>query len=216
MHNRCVIFDMDGVLFDSGPFHLKSWEMLAGENGINMTESFFWETFGRTNDVIIPMLFERELSPEEITKYSDRKEVLYREIARGNIKPPAGLKPLIKELHNSGWKLAVGSSGPKLNIELVLKELGIIHLIKAVTSAEDVTHGKPHPEVFLKSAQKVDVPPERSIVVEDSLHGIESAKNAGMKCIAITTTEKRENLRKADLIIDSFQETSLKDFEKLL
>ena len=201
-----IIFDMDGVLLDSGPPHLKSWEMLARENGLPMKESFFWDTFGRTNESILPILFGRTLTKKEIEKYSNRKEELFREIVRGRVKPFPGVIRIIKILFRKGWKLGVGSSGPRLNVELVLSELGLGEIVSAYTCAEDVTRGKPHPEVFLKTAHKMGVSPSKCVVVEDSVHGIESSHRAGMKCIAITTTNSRDKIDHADLVISSFKE----------
>ena len=204
---------MDGVLIDSGPPHLRSWEMLAKENGLLMKESFFWDTFGRTNDAILPLLFGRTLTKKEIKRYSDRKEELYREIVQGRVKPFPGVIRIIKTLFRKGWKVGVGSSGPRLNVELVLSELGLGEIVSSYTCAEDVMRGKPEPEVFLKTAHKMEIPPSGCIVVEDSVHGIEAAHRAGMKCIAITTTNSREKLDQADLVIFSFKELNL---EKVL
>jgi beta-phosphoglucomutase len=205
-----IIFDMDGVLLDSGPPHLKSWEMLAKENGLQMKELFFWDTFGRTNDAILPLLFGRALTKEEMRTYSDRKEELYREIVRGRVKPFPGLLMIINALFRRGWKVGVGSSGPRLNVELVLSELELTGIVSSYTCAEDVKHGKPDPEVFLKVSQKMGISASGCVVVEDSVHGIEAAHRAGMKCIAITTTNVRENLDQADLVISSFNELTLK------
>jgi len=201
-----IIFDMDGVLLDSGPQHLRSWEMLARENGLLMKDSFFWDTFGRTNDAILPLLFGRTLTKKEIKRYSDRKEELYREIVRGRVKPFPGVIRIIKTLFRKGWKVGVGSSGPRLNVELVLSELGLGEIVSACMCAEDVTQGKPDPEVFLKTAHKMGISPSKCVVVEDSVHGIEAAHRAGMKCIAITTTNSRDKIDHADLVISSFKE----------
>jgi beta-phosphoglucomutase family hydrolase len=214
--NYGIIFDMDGVLIDSGLPHFKSWQLLAEENGAEIPESLFWETFGKTNNQILPLIFKQNLDEDEMTRFSDRKEELYREIIRGKVQPLPGLMDLIKNLVNQGVKIAIGSSGPRLNVELVIQELRLKEFISAYTCAEDVTHGKPDPEVFLKAAQKLGVPPERCLVFEDSLHGIEAARHAGMKCIAITTTNHKERLSKAQKVIDSFQELKSEDIINIL
>lgn len=214
--NYGIIFDMDGVLLDSGPHHLKSWQMLAEENGLEMPESLFWQTFGKTNDQILPVLFKRTLSEEELIKFSDRKEELYREIIRGKVQPLPGIKKLIEDLTNLGMKISVGSSGPRLNVELVIQELGFEGVITGYTCAEDVTRGKPDPEVFIEAAKKLGIPPERCLVVEDSVHGIEAASRAGMKCVAITTTNHKDKLSAAQKVIDSFEELKSEDVMKIL
>lgn len=211
-----VIFDMDGVLVDSAEAHKQSWELLAKEYGHPMSPGLFRETFGQTSDKILPRVFERELTPEEIRKYGERKEELYRDIVRGEIQPLPGVVPLILGLFQKGWKIGVGSSGPKLNVNLVIEELGIDSMVSARTCSEDVSRGKPHPEVFLTVAEQFGVPPKQCVVVEDSIHGLQAAKNAEMKCIAITTTEPRNNLESADIVIDSFEEISPADVEDLM
>ena len=214
--SRGVIFDMDGVLLDSGREHLESWRRLVAEHDLAMSDDLFWNTFGQTNRHILPHLFGRELSEQEMEHYSNRKEELYREIVRGRAKPLPGLISLMQALKSEGWELAVGSSGPRLNVELIISELGLDQMISAYTCAEDVTHGKPHPEVFLQAAEKLNLPPQRCLVVEDTLHGIQAAHRAGMKCIAITTTKPAEALKSADVVVDSFTSLGCKDLDKLL
>ncbi|MBN1901353.1 HAD family phosphatase [Candidatus Sumerlaeota bacterium] len=193
--NYGVIFDMDGVLIDSAQPHFQSWRLLAEENGCEMPESLFWETFGKTNNQILPLIFKRVMSENELRKFSDRKEALYRDIIRGKVTPLPGLIKMIGDLGKMGIKFAIGSSGPRLNVELAIKELGFEKALTGYTCSEDVTRGKPHPEVFLKAAEKLQIPPKRCLVFEDSLHGIEAARRAGMKCIAITTTNHKESVK---------------------
>jgi beta-phosphoglucomutase family hydrolase len=203
-----IIFDMDGVLIDSGRFHLESWQRLAEENGIECSESLFWETFGQTNRQILPRLFERELREEELSRLGDRKEELYREIVAHQAEPMPGVPALIDGLVNRGWRIGIGSSGPRANVELIIDRFALGKIVSAFTSSEDVTHGKPDPEVFLKAAEKMGVDPKACVVVEDAIHGIEAAHRAGMKCIAITTTNPAEALSAADLVIETFEELS--------
>ena len=207
---------MDGVLLDSGEQHLKSWKMLLAEHGKEMPDSLFWETFGQTNFVTVPHIFRRVMSREEIVQFADRKEELYRNLIQGKVEPLPGLMEFMRGLSERGWSVAVGSSGPHLNVELVIKEIGLSDYVSAFTCSEDVAHGKPDPEVFLKAAGKIDIEPSSCVVVEDSLHGVEAAHRAGMKCIAITTTEDRAALSHADMVIDSYLEISPSGLEELL
>ena len=207
---------MDGVLIDSGEFHLESWRLLAEENGFTADDGLFWETFGQTNRQILPRFFGRDLSEEEIERFSNRKEELYREIVKDQAQPMPGVMELIRSMVECGWSIGIGSSGPKENVKLIMQCFELEPIVNAWTSAEDVTHGKPHPEVFLKVAQKLGVEPSRSVVVEDAIHGVEAAHAAGMKCIAITVTKKREDLKNADIIIDAFDELDPEKIERLL
>lgn len=213
---RGLIFDMDGVLIDSGPYHWRSWQQLAEENGLVASEALFQETFGRTNRYILPRFFGRPLSDAEIARYAERKEALYREIIRGTAQPMPGLLPFIDRMRERGWRIAVGSSGPRENVELVLDLFALRSCVQGYTCAEDVTHGKPDPEVFLKAAERIGCAPARCVVVEDALPGLEAARAAGMKCVAITTTNPRARLSGADLVIDSFLELEPKTVEGLV
>lgn len=213
---QAILFDMDGVLIDSAPYHKRSWELLAEENGLVTTDAYFWSTFGKTNRAILPAFFGRPLSEEEMVRHSDRKEALFRELMAGSVVLFPGLRPLIEDLHSAGWLIAIGSSAPRQNVTFAIEQLDLEGLVSAYTCMEDVTHGKPHPEVFLKAAEKLGVAPECCVVVEDAVHGVEAARAAGMKCVAITTTNPREILALADRVIDNYHELTEEHLVDLL
>ena len=144
-----VIFDLDGVIVDSGPPHRESWQQLAREVHLPMSDEFFVQTFGQMNKDILAALFGRELPEVEWRRLGDRKEELYREIVRGNVPAMPGAAGLVEALHADGARLAVGSSGPIENIELCLAEMGIRRHFDIVITGNDVTCGKPDPQVFL-------------------------------------------------------------------
>lgn len=205
---HALILDMDGVLVDSGPFHFESWRLFAAEHGVEVDREFFLHTFGRTNRYIFPYLFGREVSEEELLRWTNRKEELFRELIAGRITPPAGLPALLDGLRSRGWKITIGSSAPRDNIEFVVRELHLADVVAAYTCSEEVSRGKPDPEVFLKTAAKVGAAPARCVVIEDAVYGIHAAHAAGMKCVAITTTFPAEQLGEADRVIESFCELS--------
>lgn len=208
METSGVIFDMDGVIVDSGPSHLASWKQLAGENGLRITDEQFAETFGRPSSEIIRLRWGADLSDQEVSRLDDRKEAIYREIVRGNVPVMAGAVELIRALHADGWKLGIGSSGPPENVRLVIEELGLSAMMAAATDASDVTRGKPDPQVFLIAAERMGVDPARCVVIEDALHGIQAADRAGMKAVALTSTHSASVFADADLIVDSLADLS--------
>jgi beta-phosphoglucomutase family hydrolase len=195
------IFDWDGVIIDSHAQHEESWGLLFQEIGRPMPEGFFKATFGMRNQQIIPMCFDFVNADDhaEIARLGNRKEELYREILRRDgIEPLPGVVALLAELKELGIPTAVGSSTPRLNIETIMAMTGLAPYFQAIVSAEDVTVGKPDPQVFLKAGEKIGCPPERCLVFEDAHVGIEAGKRAGMKVLAVATTHPLESLHQAD------------------
>lgn len=207
--DRGALFDLDGVIVDSSQFHYESWVKLGEEVGFVMTHEFFRKTFGQRNDLIIRQLVPNA-TDEQIAKWGARKEELYREVARGRLVPLPGVMELILGLKELGFKLAIASSTPRINIAFAIEQLSMGELFDDFVGAEDVKHGKPDPEVFLTAAQRIGAPPERCVVFEDAIAGVIAAKRGGMKCIAVTTTNPRKALEEAgaDLIVDSLTEIS--------
>jgi beta-phosphoglucomutase len=206
MSRTAVIFDVDGVLIDSYEPHFKSWLQMFGEHGASFTEEQFRKTFGRTSHDIIAALYGGELTPGEIEAWDDRKEALYRDVIRQDFPAIDGAGELLDALHAEGFKLAVGSSGPPENIALTLECLGRATLLAATVTRVDVTRGKPDPQVFQIAGQRLEVPPEQCVVVEDAPAGIEAANRAGMASVALTGTATRDELAHARLVVDSLRE----------
>jgi beta-phosphoglucomutase len=206
MTRKAVIFDVDGVLIDSYQAHFKSWLEMFGEHGESFTEAQFRKTFGRTSRDIIAALHGSELSIAEMDAWDDRKEALYREIIRREFPAIDGAGELLDALHAAHFKLAVGSSGPPENIALTLECLNRAALFSAVVTRIDVTRGKPDPQVFQIAGERLGIPPEECVVVEDAPAGIEAANRAGMASVALTGTATRDELSHARLIVDSLRE----------
>lgn len=211
-----VIFDMDGVLADTGPIHFESWKKLADEIGVSFTKSFFNHTFGQTSPEIVEKIVKGDMSKSKIRELADRKERYYREMVAEKLKPLPGVIELIGELDANKFKMAVGSSGPPENVNLLISELGIKRYFDAIVTAADVDRGKPNPEVFLVAAEKMTIQPANCVVIEDAPVGIEAAIKAEMKVIALTTTHERQELTDADLIVKDLSEVSLSTIRKLL
>jgi beta-phosphoglucomutase family hydrolase len=211
-----VIFDLDGVLVDTGPFHKQSWYDLAQKEDFQINDENFRSTFGMQNYEILPIFTGRDLPQKEIERLSDWKEQRYRELVSGNLRLLEGVEYLIKDLKNKGFLLAVGTSAPKENLTLIMDQLSLHDCFDAYVTCEDVTKSKPAPDTFIKSAQKLSLHPQHCIVVEDSVHGVQAAKAAGMKVVAVTNTRTRLNLAKADIIVDSLGQLQVDDFIELL
>ena len=204
--NIGFIFDWDGVIIDSSAAHEESWHLLFKELGKLLPDGFFKKTFGMRNQQLIPAWFDF-VKPDdlaEIKRLGDRKEELYRDILkRDGIAPMPGVLPLLRELKERNIPCAIGSSSPRMNIEFVMQNAGLENLFDAIVSAEDVTLGKPHPQVFLLAAEKIGVKPESCIVFEDAHVGIEAGKRAEMKVLAVATTHPIGSLLQADAAFEN-------------
>lgn len=211
-----VIFDLDGVLVDSGWAHKQAWFDLAEREGLEMSDEFFYGTFGMQNAQIIPLLVGRDLSSDEFEELSDWKEQRYRDLISDKLVLPPGAERLLIELKENGFLLAIGSSAPKANLDLILQRLKLNHYIGVCITKEDVTRGKPAPDTFLQAAQKLSLAPRYCIVVEDAVPGIEAGKAAGMSVVALTTTRDRADLLEADIIVNGLDELKAADFVGLL
>lgn len=213
---KAVIWDMDGVIADTAPYHLKAWQEVFQKRGVNFTEEDFRRSFGQRNDTIINNTLGRDASPAEIEAISVAKEKNFRQRIRHNIKPLPGVIKLIDSLKEHGFRMALASSAPVENIQLLTIGLGINNYFQSVISDDDVTEGKPDPQVFLLAAQELGVDPENCIVIEDAVAGVIAAKRAGMCCLAITNTHPRDSLTEADLVVDTLEAVSANDLEGLL
>jgi HAD superfamily hydrolase (TIGR01509 family) len=212
-----IIFDWDGVIIDSSRQHEESWERLAAEERRALPANHFKLGFGRKNEWIIPHLLHWTDDPGEIRRLSLRKEALYRTIVveRGLHALP-GVPEFIARLRAAGVPYAVGSSTHRENILTILGVTGLAGLFSELVTAEDVTHGKPHPEVFLKAAEKLRREPARCIVFEDALAGIEAARAGGMKVVGVATTHPAEALGMTDRVVRRLDELTVADLVALV
>jgi len=217
MQRLGVIFDMDGVLVDSYWPHFESWKRLAAMHGIEMTEAMFRTTFGRTSREIIRHFWgDRMGNDEQVAAWDRWKEQSYRDLLMENFPEMDGAAELLANLHAAGFSMAIGSSGPPENVATIRRHLRNAGLFKAQVSGMDVTHGKPHPEVFLVAAGKLGIEPRNCLVVEDAPAGVAAGKAAGMAVIGITGTVTRDKLSAADFVVDSLREITPERVESLI
>jgi len=213
---KAIIWDMDGVIADTAPYHLKAWQEVFQKRGVAFTEEDFRRNFGQRNDTIIRDTLGELTSQSEIDTIAREKERKFRKTVRQNIKPLPGAIELIKSLAQHGFKLALASSAPIENIKLLIKGLGIDNCFHAIVSGSDVTEGKPSPQGFLLAAQRLGVEPKNCIVTEDAIAGVSAAKRAGMHCLAVTNTHPRPSLTEANLVVDTLEAITVNDLDRLL
>ena len=212
--NRAVLWDMDGTLIDSEEFHWISWRNTLANEGITITREQFLASFGQRNDSIIPQWLGAAATPERIESISKAKEELYRQLVRRyGISPLPGVANWIHRLHKEGWLQAIASAAPHANIDAVLEALSATHIFQGIVSADDVHRGKPDPEVFLTAAYRVGVSPDRCIVVEDAVAGVQGARSAGMKSIGVNRNGKQ---LPADIVVQSLDLLDSDAFDTLL
>ncbi|MDB5262269.1 MAG: haloacid dehalogenase superfamily protein [Adhaeribacter sp.] len=209
-----VIFDMDGVIIDSNPYHKEAWLQFAEKHNIELKEEEVGEKiFGKTNTTALRDVFGKEFSPEENMKLGEEKEAIYRELHEKDLVPIPGVRQYLERLKQNGIPMAVATNAPVSNVDFIMERTGLRHYFEVVIDSSSVKNGKPDPEIYLKSAEKLGMPPARCIVMEDSVPGAEAGLRAGMKVIAITTTHSKEELSQTHLVIEAYEELSL---EKLV
>ena len=192
-----VIFDMDGVLVDSGPAHHESWQMLAKKHGLDVSAERFHQTFGRTSRNIIRTIWGESTSDEQVRGLDEEKEAIYRELIRNCVPLMPGGRELLIRLLSAGLVLAVATSGPPENMKLVLSEELIANYFEATVHGFEIARGKPAPDCFLLAAERLNLPPSSCVVIEDAPVGIESARAAGMPTIALAGTHPTQVLKAA-------------------
>lgn len=212
-----ALFDWDGVVVDSSRHHEESWERLAHEEKKQLPEGHFLKGFGMKNEVIIPGMLKWTQDTAEVRRMSLRKEELYREVIRERgLEPLPGVRDFLERLQRAALPCVIASSTQRLNITASLEILGLGQFFQAVVSAEDVSHGKPDPEVFLKAAAKIERDPRRCVVFEDAPVGLEAAKAAGAKAVGVATTHGPSVLSRADLVVRRLDELDVARLEELL
>ena len=202
-----ALFDWDGVIIDSSSHHEESWERLAREEARTLPPDHFKIGFGRKNEFIIPSLLGWTRDPAEIRRLSLRKEALYRAVvAERGLSALPGVRTWLERLRDAGVPCAIGSSTHRANIDLSLGLIGLAEFFTGIVTAEDVSHGKPDPEVFLTAAARISRPPERCVVFEDAHVGIAAARAGGMRVVGVATTHPASDLITTDLAVHRLDE----------
>lgn len=186
---RAVVFDLDGTLVDNMALHAAAFERFAQAHGLPpLTMDLRRRIDGKRNSEIFPMLFEREMSMEEVLRFEDEKEGAYRQLSRGRLAPVRGALTLLALLEARGVGVAVATSAPLKNVQHTLAETGLETRLPVIARGDEVPRGKPFPDVFALAAERLRVPADECLAFEDAPIGVAAAMAAGMTCIGVATT----------------------------
>jgi|SRR5690606_19379700 len=217
MNPFAVIFDMDGVICHTNPYHAKAFEQFFDKYEIPYTEKEFEEhMYGKHNSYIMTHFFKREIIGQELQQLEDEKESLFREIYQQEVVPLPHYLPFLDDLKSAGFKTAVATSAPLANLKLIVDSLQIDTKMDSLMASEDVSQHKPHPEVYLKSADKLGVQPTECVVFEDSFSGVTAALNAGMKVVGVLSSHTQDELPPCSLYIHDYREINATHIMNLL
>src|SRR6266511_313079 len=221
---RTVIFDFNGIIVDDEPIHFKLFQRVLGEEGITLTEEAYYALYLGFDDrgAFIAGFRDnnRSLTDQKLSELIDRKALYYQDAIRNHVIIFPGVKTLIYELAPS-VPLAVASGALRHEIATILTTAGLLNYFQVIVSAEDVKQGKPEPEIFLRVLAKLNagaspqIQPANCIVIEDSKEGIRGARQAGMKCLAVTNSHPAELLGEANAVVKSLEEVMLPFLQQL-
>lgn len=210
---KAVLWDMDGVLADTTQLHFETWTRVLTERGIPFDRQRFNDVYGLKNQDLLPYLVGAPLESDRIASIADQKELAFRQALPGLL-PLPGVVDWLFRFQSWGWKQAVASSAPPENVEHVIDVLKIRDFFDALVTPGTLP-GKPNPAVFLKASEVLAIPASSCLVIEDSVPGIEAARSAGMRCIAVTTTNPPKALTKADIVVELLDQLSVEQVESL-
>jgi beta-phosphoglucomutase family hydrolase len=214
---QALLFDMNGVLVDDMPFHERAWLALARRHGRELTlEDFRQRMSGRRNRDNLRLVFGEGLSEADLRTYQAEKEEAYRAAFGPHLAALPGLTDLLQAARVAGMRLAVATSAPPKNIDLVLDGLNMRKQFDAVVGEAEVKRAKPDPEIYLTAAARVGVEPARCVVFEDSIVGIAAARAAGMPVVGVTTTHSAKALHDCALVVADFRGLAIAQLERLV
>jgi beta-phosphoglucomutase len=219
MEVKAVIFDLDGTLIDNNSYHLQSWiQYLKAMDREISEEEYKANVNGRTNKDVIEYIYQRKMEDAEAMVYAHEKEAIYRELFQPHITPVTGLLPFLQKLKGLHLPMAIATSGIQVNIDFMFDNIPMREYFDVIVNSSHISKGKPDPEIYIRTAQLLNVPPENCLVFEDAVVGINSAKAAGMKVIGVLTTHSPEELAEADALIKDYTELMETDnsFDELL
>lgn len=217
MTQYAVIFDMDGVIAHTNPYHADAFRAFFDRHQVKYTQQELIDhMYGKHNSYIMKYFFKREIPQEEFLKLEEEKEGLFREIYANHIEAIAGWMDFLKDLKQAGFKTGVATSAPRANLDLIMNGLGFASQMESILASEDVKQHKPHPEVYLQSAQNLGVNPQNCVVFEDSFSGVTAGLASGAKVIGVLSSHSKEELPVCSQYIENYIALSAKDIEALI
>lgn len=213
-----LIFDMDGTLIQNMPYHMKAFDVQAERHGFKLTQPVSNKFYGWHNHDIYPNVVE----PWVIEKFgvaflSDEKEDIYRELYAGHVALTQGLDALLEDAAKHGVKCYIGSAGPKVNVDFIWREAKLDGRVDGYICGDDVTNCKPHPEIFLKSCERMGLKPEECVVFEDAVSGIKAGFAAQCKVVGLDTTAPASDLEAVGVknIVHNFEGVTIESLEEM-
>lgn len=208
--SKAVIFDMDGVICHTNPFHSQAFKIFFEKRSLFPTEDeFMLHMFGKNNGYILSHFLGRRIEGQELLDLEFEKESLFREIYQHHVDPIPGFLEFFHELRKAGIKTGVATSAPFANMELIAGRLDLFPHLESALASEHVTKHKPDPEVYLKSAFNLKVDPKNCIVFEDSFSGATAGLNAGMKVVGVLSSHRKNELPECHDYIEDYRNLSL-------
>lgn len=216
MKELAVIFDMDGVIAHTNPYHAQAFEAFFDKYQIPYSdEEFEKHMYGKHNSYIFTHFFKRHIAGEELLRLEREKEGLFREIYKSEAKPIPYLPDFLNNLKENNIKTGVATSAPRANMDLILDVLEIRNFFQSTLGSENVELHKPHPEVYLKSANNLNMNPQHCFVFEDSFSGVTAGLNADMNVIGVLSSHKKEDLPVCLDYIDNYKNMSVDRLKSL-
>jgi beta-phosphoglucomutase len=213
---KAVIFDMDGVICHTNPFHSQAFKIFFGKRNLYPTEDeFALHMYGKNNSYILSHFLGRKIEGQELNDLEFEKESLFREIYQRHVDPIPGFLDFFHELRRSGLKTGVATSAPFANMELIAGKLDLFPYLESALASEHVTKHKPHPEVYLKSAANMGVNPDRCLVFEDSFSGATAGLEAGMKVVGVLSSHSKNELPACHYYIEDYRNLSIEQILSL-
>lgn len=208
---KAMVFDMDGTVIDSNKLDYKAWQEVFKKHDVDLGYKEYTTLLGATSEEIIKKYID--LNDDEIDNFIEKRESLFKKFVKEEgLYAMEQIEDLLKQIKNSGIKMALATGAQREKLNYMMEIVDLRNYFDEIVTADDVEKGKPHPETFLKAAEKFNVSPDEVIVWEDAQKGVEAAKNGNFRCVAITTTNgSKEGLEKADVTIDTYKNIKLED-----
>lgn len=202
---KSVIFDSDGVVVDTTEYDYEAWKKTLLENGVNLSMQEYKGFLGMKGQEVVKKCIVGVSDELAVEIYTQKENYFASLVDKRGVKTIPRVVQFIKKIKRD-VKIALATASPSRKIDLVMNKVKLKNFFDAIVTADDVKKGKPNPELFLKAAQKLGIVPAEGIVIEDAPNGVAAAKAGGFRCVAITTTHERKELREADYIINTFDE----------